>query len=223
MQKVILYIFLIAFAFSACTNNKDTVPKAALEKIDTIPMLITQVQQCSKLYTSEYHIHKIVTHDDKMKLTGSFLKQDIDINLPLGERRIAIPLDAIIKVYVDMSEFSQKNIRKEGYKITIILPDPKIVLSSTKINHSEIKEYVAFTRRNFSDAELTNYEVQGRKQVLDAIPQMNIIPNAQRSTARQLVPMLTALGYKEENITITFRKPFTLHDFPHLIEKIAKG
>ena len=125
MQKVILYIFLIAFAFSACTNNKDTVPKAALEKIDTIPMLITQVQQCSKLYTSEYHIHKIVTHDDKMKLTGSFLKQDIDINLPLGERRIAIPLDAIIKVYVDMSEFSQKNIRKEGDKITIILPDPK--------------------------------------------------------------------------------------------------
>lgn len=223
MQKVILYIFLIAFAFSACTNNKDTVPKAALEKIDTIPMLITQVQQCSKLYTSEYHIHKIVTHDDKMKLTGSFLKQDIDINLPLGERRIAIPLDATIKVYVDMSEFSQKNIRKEGDKITIILPDPKIVLSSTKINNSEIKEYVAFTRRNFSDAELTNYEVQGRKQVLDAIPQMNIIPNAQRSTARQLVPMLTALGYKEENITITFRKPFTLHDFPHLIEKIAKG
>lgn len=223
MQKVILYIFLIAFAFSACTNNKDTVPKAALEKIDTIPMLITQVQQCSKLYTSEYHIHKIVTHDDKMKLTGSFLKQDIDINLPLGERRIAIPLDATIKVYVDMSEFSQKNIRKEGDKITIILPDPKIVLSSTKINHSEIKEYVAFTHRNFSDAELTNYEVQGRKQVLDAIPQMNIIPNAQRSTARQLVPMLTALGYKEENITITFRKPFTLHDFPHLIEKIAKG
>ncbi|WP_288490360.1 DUF4230 domain-containing protein [uncultured Prevotella sp.] len=223
MQKVILYIFLIAFAFSACTNNKDTVPKAALEKIDTIPMLITQVQQCSKLYTSEYHIHKIVTHDDKMKLTGSFLKQDIDINLPLGERRIAIPLDATIKVYVDMSEFSQKNIRKEGDKITIILPDPKIVLSSTKINHSEIKEYVAFMRRNFSDAELTNYEVQGRKQVLDAIPQMNIIPNAQRSTARQLVPMLTALGYKEENITITFRKPFTLHDFPHLIEKIAKG
>lgn len=223
MQKVILYIFLIAFAFSACTNNKDTVPKAALEKIDTIPMLITQVQQCSKLYTSEYHIHKIVTHDDKMKLTGSFLKQDIDINLPLGERRIAIPLDATIKVYVDMSEFSQKNIRKEGDKITIILPDPKIVLSSTKINHSEIKESVAFTRRNFSDAELTNYEVQGRKQVLDAIPQMNIIPNAQRSTARQLVPMLTALGYKEENITITFRKPFTLHDFPHLIEKIAKG
>lgn len=59
--------------------------------------------------------------------------------------------------------------------------------------------------------------------MLDAIPQMNIIPNAQRSTARQLVPMLTALGYKEENITITFRKPFTLHDFPHLIEKIAKG
>ena len=79
MQKVILYISLIAFAFSACTNNKDTGPKAALEKIDTIPMLITQVQQCSKLYTSEYHIHKIVTHDDKMKLTGSFLKQDIDI------------------------------------------------------------------------------------------------------------------------------------------------
>ncbi len=222
MHKKILYILFLIMGFYACSQKRCVATKKAKETIDTIPMLITHLQQCSKLYTSEYHIHKIITHEDNIKLTGSFLKQDFDINLPLGERRIAIPFDATIKGYIDMSSFSEKNIKKEGEKITLILPDPKIVLTATKINHSEIKEYVALTRRNFSDTELSSYEAQGRKQVLATIPQMNIIPNAQRSAAHQLVPMLTALGYKEKNITITFRKSFTLQDFPYLIEKRTK-
>ena len=125
-------------------------------------MLIMQIQKCSKLYTTEYQIHKIVTHDDVVKLQGSLLKQNINIKLPLGDRKVAIPMDATLKAYIDFSNFSEKNIERDGQKITILLPDPKVELTSSKINQKEIKSYVGLVRAGFSDAELTNYEQQGR-------------------------------------------------------------
>ena len=68
---------------SACTNKKDA-EEPKKEVLDTIPMLVTQVQQSSRLYTTEYRIHKIITHDDEMKLSGSIMKKDFSVNLPLA-------------------------------------------------------------------------------------------------------------------------------------------
>ena len=181
-------------------------------------MLVTQLHECSRIYTTEYHIHKIITHDDEMKVSGSFMKKDFSVNLPLGERRIAIPMTATIKAYIDLSSFDAKNVQRHGKQIIITLPDPKIVLTSTKIDHREVKKYVALTRQNFSDAELTNYEAQGRKQIINAIPQMGIIEEAQKSAARQLVPIFTQLGYKDADVTISFRKKFTINDIRNFIE-----
>ena len=173
---------------------------------DSVPHLVIQVQKCSKLYTTEYHIHKIVTHHDVLRLKGSLLTKDIDIPLPLGERKIAIPMDATLKAYIDFAEFSEKNIEQDGERITILLPDPKVVMTSSKINQKEIREYVGLTRSHFTDQELTNYEQQGRKAILNSVPDLGIVRMAQENAARVLVPMLTEMGYKEENITIAFRK-----------------
>lgn len=221
MKQLILILSFFILLAVGCTNKKSTEEPAA-KAIDTIPMLVTQVQQCSRLYTTEYHIHKIVTHDDKMKLSGSFLKQDFSINLPLGDRRIAIPMDATLKAYIDLSSFSNKNIQRNGKELIVTLPDPKIVLTSTKIDHKEVKQFVALTRHNFTDAELTSYETQGRKQIIASIPQMGIIEQAQESAARQLVPIFTAMGYKESDITISFRKKFTISDLGQVVEIMKK-
>ena len=221
MKQLILILSFFILLAVGCTNKKSTEEPAA-KAIDTIPMLVTQVQQCSRLYTTEYHIHKIVTHDDKMKLSGSFLKQDFSINLPLGDRRIAIPMDATLKAYIDLSSFSHKNSQRNGKELIVTLPDPKIVLTSTKIDHKEVKQFVALTRHNFTDAELTSYEAQGRKQIIASIPQMGIIEQAQESAARQLVPIFTAMGYKESDITISFRKKFTISDLGQVVEIMKK-
>ena len=165
-----------------------------------------QIQKCSRLYTTEYHIHKIVTHDDVVRLRGKLMQQDFNIPLPLGERKIAIPMDATVKAYIDFSTFSEKNIEHNGDHITIILPDPEVILTSSKINQEEIREYVGLVRPRFSDKELTSYEQQGRQAILDAIPQMGIETTAQENAARGLVPMIAGMGYQEENITIAFRK-----------------
>lgn len=221
MKHFILILSFFSLLTVACTDTKST-EESATKTIDTIPMLVTQVQQCSRLYTTEYRIHKIITHDDKMKLSGSFMKQDFSVNLPLGDRRIAIPMDATLKAYIDLSNFSDKNIQRRENKLFITLPDPKIVLTSTKINHKEVKQYVALTRQNFTDAELTSYEAQGRKQIIASIPQMGIIEQAQESAARQLVPIFTAMGYKESNVTISFRKKFTISDLGQVVEENRK-
>ena len=208
---------MLLLLLTACGGNKEKT-EARVETLDTIPMMVMQIQKCSKLYTAEYHLHKIVTHDDQMKLKGTFLAQEFNITLPFGNRRIAIPMDATLKAYVDFSEFSKKNIRRRGNKIEVVLPDPKVQLTSSKIDHQEIKKQVSILRGNFTDEEMANYEKQGRAAILNDIPKLGIIGMAQESAANTLIPMIMQLGYQEKDITITFRKEFTLDDLPSLLD-----
>lgn len=187
--------------------------------IDTIPMMISRIQKCSRLYTAEYQVHKIVTHDDKKQITGSFLNKDFSIDIPAGKRKVAIPIDATLKAYVDFATFGAKNVNKKGDGIEIILPDPKVALTASRVDHEGIRQYVALTRSNFSDEELTRYERQGRESIIKEIPDMGIIETARESAARTLIPIISQLGYREEDVTITFRKEFTLSDLGSLLDK----
>ena len=173
---------------------------------DSVPSLVMQIQKCSKLYTTEIKVHKIVTHDDVVRLKGNLMRKNFNIALPLGERKIAIPMDATLKAYIDFADFSEENIERDGDKITILLPDPKVVLTSSKIDQKEVKSFVGLTRSHFTDKEMTDYEQQGRQAILDRIKDLGVIETAQENAARVLVPMVAQMGYKEENITIAFRK-----------------
>ena len=174
-KSVSIYIFLmLLYVFSACSSKEETVVQD--DRDEDRPSLVTQIQKCTRLYTTEYRIHKIVTHDDVLRLKGSLLSQGFDIPLPLGERKVAIPMDATLKAYID---------------------------------------FMGLTRSHFTDKELTNYEQQGRQAILNSIPQLGIVEQAQSNAARVLVPMLTEMGYKEENVTIAFRKNL---DFSSLLD-----
>ena len=196
--------------FSACSQKQPTEEKANV--IDTIPVMVMQIQKCSRLYTAEAHVHKIITHDDQLNLKGSFMKKDFNIHIPGSNRKVAIPMDATIKAYVDFEGFSQKNVSRKGDKIEIILPDPKLVLTNSKIDHKAVKQYVSLTRSNFTDAELTKLEQQGRQSIINDIPNIDLMEQAQFSAANTLIPMLIDMGFKEEDIKISFRKKFTLQD-----------
>lgn len=201
--------------FSACSQKQPTEEKANV--IDTIPVMVMQIQKCSRLYTAEAHVHKIITHDDQLDLKGSFMKKDFNIHIPGSNRKVAIPMDATIKAYVDFEGFSQKNVSRKGDKIEIILPDPKLVLTNSKIDHKAVKQYVSLTRSNFTDAELTKLEQQGRQSIINDIPNIDLMEQAQFSAANTLIPMLIDMGFKEENIKISFRKKFTLQDLKGFI------
>ena len=200
------YLILFSWALMAACSSDPEPADTVADDTENHPTLVQQVRKCSRLYTTEYRIHKIVTHDDVLRLKGQLLRQDFDIPLPLGERKIAIPMDATIKAYIDFSNFSEQNVERDGDRITILLPDPQVVLTSSKINRDEIREYVGLTRSHFSDKELTGYEQKGREAILKSIPGLGIEETARENAARVLVPLLTDMGYDERNVTIAFRR-----------------
>lgn len=175
--------------------------------IDTIPMMVQQIKECSRLYTAEYKVHKIITHSDTSKISATVLGQKLNLNLPGGRRKVAIPIDAVLKAYIDFSNFTEDNVRSEGGKIYIDLPNPHVTITSSKIDHEGIKKYVSIIRSDFSDEELALYEKQGRQDIVNDIPNLGILNTARRSAASQLLPLISMLGIPQENIVITFVEP----------------
>lgn len=218
MMNRLYFNFLIVFAALAVAGcSRKQTPRHQPEYVDTIPMLVMQVQKCSRLYTAEYKMHKIITHDDEIRMKGKFLNQDYDVALPMGSRKIAIPIDATVKAYIDLSSFSEKNVRRVGDKIDVTLPDPRIEMTSSRINHGEIRKYVALTRQNFSDKEMAGYEQQGRQAIINDIPQTGIMEMAKESAARVMVPFFVGMGFNEKDITISFRKDFSDNEIKKMI------
>lgn len=220
---IFLHLTLASLFFCACSGSKKADDETLPRSIDTVPMLVMQIQKCSRLYTAEYDIHKIVTHDDEKRLKGTVIGHDFDIRLPLGDRKIAIPIDAKLKAYIDFSTFSEKNVSRNGRKIVVTLPDPKVTLTSSKVDQKNVKEYVAMTRSHFSDAEMTAYEQQGREAIIASIPRLGIIETARENAASVLIPMIEMMGYEESDITVTFRKDFTERDLGTIMEQNASG
>ena len=210
--------FCVVMLLLLCACGKKQTPTST-EHVDTIPMLILQIQKCSRLYAAECRMRKIVTHDDRAQVQGQFMKHDYNIDLPLGQRKVAIPIEATVKAYIDFSAFSAANVRRTGQKIEVTLPDPSIVLTATRIDHKTVKQHVPLTRRNFSDEELASYERQGRQAIIDAIPQTDIVAMARESAARTLIPMLMRAGFAEQDITVSFRKDITKRDIRGMIER----
>lgn len=213
-----LLLALLALALASCGGRKQGEERQA---VDTIPLMVTKVRQCSRLYTAEYQVRKIVTLDDRKRLEGTFMSQDFSLELPAGRRKVAIPIEATLKAYINFATFGEDNVRRRGNKLEIILPDPKVVLTSSKVDHEGIRQYVALTRSRFTDEELASLERQGRESIVRSVTQMGILETARESAARTLAPLLAELGFQERDIKITFRKEFTQADLGTLLDKTS--
>lgn len=207
MLKSLSHLTLLLLAILLSGSCKRGGSDGSGASIDTIPMMVQQIKECSRLYTAEYKVHKIITHSDTSRISATVLGQKLNLNLPGGRRKVAIPIDAVLKAYIDFSNFSEDNVRSEGGKIYIDLPNPHVVITSSKIDHEGIKKYVSIIRSDFSDEELALYEKQGRQDIINDIPNLGILNTARRSAASQLLPLISMLGIPQENIVITFVEP----------------
>ncbi len=182
-------------------------------------MLVLRIQDCARLYTSEYRVHKIITHDDVLRFKGSLWAQQFDITLPLTARQIAIPFDATLKAYIDFRDFSESDVRLSADgKVAIVLPDPCVELTASRIAHGEIQRHVSLLRHSFTDAEMAGYEQSARLALLDDIPTMGLLAMARDNAAHTLLPLLRQMGFDESSVSIAFRKEYTARDVPHLLD-----
>ena len=209
-RKIVIFsgffaLLLIVFFTKKCISSSTEKEE---ERTDSVPRptLIMQLQRCSRLNTAEIKLHKIITHDDEMKLSGKLMGKELSVNIPAGKRKVAIPLYATVKASIDLGKMTDDDIVREGDKITIYLPQPDVEITETHIDHEGVRQFVAITRSNFSDEELQKYEFEGRKSIEASLGSLGIENMARESAARQLIPIVQAFGFKDTDITITFRK-----------------
>lgn len=187
-----------------CGSRQDS--EEASVVVDTAAVLLTRMERCSRLYTAEYQLRKILVYDNPAVISGTVLHQDFKINLPVGERRIAIPVTATAKAYVDMGKLTADDIHRKGDRLEIVLPDPEVTLTATRIDHEGVRQKVALLRSRFSDEEITAIQRQGRDDIVKSLGKTSIIEDARRSAARQIIPIAARMGFREENVTVTFRR-----------------
>lgn len=222
--KGLFFIIALVFGltFTACSTRETATTTDVLpEEVEDTVDLVLEVRQTSRLYTAEYKVHKIVTHADVKHLKTSVLGYDIiDAEIPLGDRKIAIPIDVTLKAYIDFSSFKEGQIERsaDGQHIHVILPDPKVVVTSSKVDHASIRQFADLLRSDYSDAEMTNFTSQGVRSILKSVPHLGILDTARKSAAATLIPLIASMGYDEENIIVTFRKTFTESDLPMLFD-----
>lgn len=212
----LLYVLLVTAVAGMGYGCRRTDTPENIAAADTLP-LVLRVSRTSRLYTSEYRIHKIVTHDDVVRLQGSLFNRSFNWRMPLGDRKTALPLDVTLKAYIDFTDFDERNIERRGDRICITLPDPRVAVTSSKIDHRQVKQYIDLTRTRYTDAELADFARQGVESILHTLPDIGILEAARLNAAHLLVPLVRDMGYKEENIVIAFRKDFTADDVPQLL------
>lgn len=216
MKKALFCIFPCLLAsFLGCKHDNSAVndvvtadtiaPKP--EPIDTMGVLVARIQQQSRLYTAECQVHKVVLFSDEATVGGRLM----EISLP-GYRKAAVPIDVTLKAFVDFSDFSASNVVLHDSICIVTLPDPKVVITSSKIDHKATRQYVGMTRSKFSEGELSALARQGEDSIATHIASFGIQDRARESCAHTLVPLLTHLGISEQNVVIRFRKNFNNED-----------
>lgn len=216
MKITFCFVIVLCLSLLSACRGKET--KAEAVRVDTLS-LVMQVKECARLYTAEYEVHKLVLKDAPLRVKGNLFQRTFDVKVPIGERKVMIPLDVTLKAYIDFTGFGEKNVLRSGDRIVVTLPDPRVVVTSSRINHDEVKQFVSLTRSDYTSAELADFTRQGEDEILASVPQLGILEMARENAAHVLVPMLTRLGYDERNIVVSFRKDFTAADMPLLLER----
>lgn len=216
MKKTIESILacLLTLLLMSCGRGEKS-DAEEIRTIDSIPLLVTQIQRCSRLYTTEYRIHKLVACESNRQISGFGISFGLNV---FGDRKIIIPINATLKGYIDMNQVREHHIKQQGEKIIVTLPDPAVMLTSTEIDHDNIKEYVTGFRDDFTDQEMVRFEAQGRKAIISEIPELGIERTAREDAVRILVPIITQMGFREQDITIQFRSDYTPQDLIRRLE-----
>lgn len=199
---------------SQTSSNSSSTSETEVHR-DTIATLVSKVQQQSRLYAADCKVHKVVLFTDQSQIDGGLLKFN-----KVGYRKIAIPIDVTLKGYIDFSDFSVNNVQREGDLLVITLPDPKVTITASKIDHQQARQFVSLTRSNFTTDEVTRLAHQGVDSIRSHANSFGIIELARASAARTLIPIAQRLGYAENNVVVRYRKEFNKSDWKQIVKPL---
>ena len=152
-----------------------------------------------ELATVEYTVTKIIKANDNK----TWFK--------IGDRKILMSCEAVIKAGIDLSKINEKNFSIDNKNVKVNLPAPKIIsLSIPPEKIVTAYEEVSTFREPFSSSERDALAVQAEKQIRNSLDSLGILLQAKANTGMLVNNLLKQLGY--ENITITYAddKPHTI-------------
>lgn len=219
-ENMLLICCLSLLCIAVGCGDHKTDKSESQDTKDTMEVLTTNISACSRLSTAQYDVRKIMVYTDTTTISGNFLNHHMKVALPLSDRKVAIPISATAKAFIDLRKIKRENIIRHGDRLEIILPDPEIMLTSTTIDHKGVKQKVGLLRHDFTDEELTSLQRKGRTEIIGSLSRTNIVKDAQQNAARLIVPIAVQCGFAEQNVTVIFRKDFHPGDINALIRQL---
>lgn len=178
-QPLFILTYLLLFSCQKKENKENAVVQA--------------MQQTGQLVTVEYSLSKMVKAADN----HTWYK--------LGERRILISTEAIVKAGVNLQTITEDDIIIEEDAIRLRVPAPQIF--SVSMPPEKIKvlyQDVSFFRTRFSATEREAMLRQAERQIRSLTDSLGILATAQTNADTFLRKLLQQGGY--QSITIEFKK-----------------
>jgi hypothetical protein len=172
-------ISLLLFILTACNNKQQE------EKRN-----ILSLQEMSDLATVEYTVTKIIKANDNT----TWFK--------IGDRKILMSCEAIIKAGIDMSAIAKTNFKIDGKNVDVQLPAPKVISISIPPDKIKVEfQDIDMFRDPFKAGERDQLAAQAETQIRNSIDSLGILQQAKENTTLFVSNFLKTLGYEEINVT----------------------
>ena len=166
------------------------------QRRDKRSVIISQVQEVSKLATTEFVLGKLIIGTKQKKFFG----------FNLSESDFVAETEARVKTGIDLSKLQPNDIEINGSSIHIHLPAVEILNFSYPFEAFEIDPELTDLRRKkltLSDVEV--FAQMGEIEIRRDLDYLNIEASTQRNTTLVLTGFLKSLGFGFEDVIITYR------------------
>ena len=177
--RICLMLLPMVMAVAGCADNKGPL-------LPDEEQLAAEFSRVPMLYTVEAQVEVLVEGQGK---DGTAEWKSI-----FGKREIIVPVRANIKAGIDLSAIDDMKV--EGDKVWLTLPDPVIEIESTEIPWHEVVSNVTGMRDEFSNREKEFLTRKGRMKIVSDLSSLDLVVPAQEHAEQLITHLLNSFGYK---------------------------
>lgn len=177
----VLWLICIAFimqSLSSCSKS----PEKQIEK------RVQTMAETGELGTVEYTIRKIIKTNDKQWYK-------------YGDRKILFVSTAFLKAGINLDGFSANNVVIDGKNATVTLPHAELLSFNMPAEETQLAwAYYSTFRDEYKEEERNQILRLGEQNILEAVPELGILQDAEKNAEELFTTMLTQMGFEKVNI-----------------------
>jgi hypothetical protein len=180
--------FIIGLFLILCSSCK--------EKDKRADDVLLMVKETGPLVTAEYTLSKIIKADDN----NTWYK--------IGNRKILMSCEALVKAGINLENLTEKNIQVEDDSITLLLPPPQFFSLHIPADRIKVEyEEVDVLRDPFTAAEREGLLAQAETSIRQTVDSLGILKMAGINGALYLKSLLKMAGYSKVHVRYQINTP----------------